>query len=545
MRAGVRRPIAIAVALLSLSGCDRPPASAPPPPASAASAPASVAAPPPARSPETVTVLFTTDEHGWLLPLVDKGKIRGGAAEILGHWVKDENHCPGRPPGAAPGAGDAGAPGCADPTTLLLSGGDNWTGPAISSYFNGDPMVEAMARMGYAASAFGNHEFDFGRDRFVTHRAAGGYPYLAANMVVDDPALAKDFTMPPYLLFDRRGAKIGVVGVATEETLKSAMASRFKGSTFGSIEAALDRVVPQAWKAGADTVLLLAHECPDKLEPILARHPEWRLSFAGGGHCHKRITKKVGETTVISPGWRLHGYARVRRPFDPARAAGQRLPGGAPPRVDFARAAGAPPAAPPDPEIARTAATWSAKVEEVLGEAIGYTAAGFEQKSPELGSWIAESWRAELETDVAIVNSGGLRQSVPKGIVKKTTVYSVLPFDNHLLICSLTGKDLALAMKNDEAIAAGLKKSKKGEWVLATGKPLDPERRYSVATIDFLYYGGSGFLFEKQDPSPKETGLDWRTPVIAWTKKQASREGSPLERKLEPPRTRSAPGLER
>src|SRR5262245_60227984 len=78
-----------------------------------------------ARRPEQITILFTTDEHGWLRPHNERGRMRGGAAEVLGMWVANEGHCPG-PPG----------PSCPNPSTLALSGGDNYTGPAISTYFD-------------------------------------------------------------------------------------------------------------------------------------------------------------------------------------------------------------------------------------------------------------------------------------------------------------------------------------------------------------------------------------------------------------------------
>ena len=66
------------------------------------------------------------------------------------------------------------------------------------------------------------------------------------------------------------------------------MANRFEGITFEKEEPALDRAVHGAWGAGADAVVAIVHECPDVLAPIVERHPEWRLSFVGAGHCHKR-----------------------------------------------------------------------------------------------------------------------------------------------------------------------------------------------------------------------------------------------------------------
>ena len=86
-----------------------------------------------------ITVLYTNDEHGWLAATDDFD----GAAGMLGLWRDVEGYTEDGP-------------------FLVISGGDTWTGPAISSWFDGESMVDVMNAMGYDAAAIGNHEFDFG-----------------------------------------------------------------------------------------------------------------------------------------------------------------------------------------------------------------------------------------------------------------------------------------------------------------------------------------------------------------------------------------------
>jgi 2',3'-cyclic-nucleotide 2'-phosphodiesterase (5'-nucleotidase family) len=298
------------------------------------------------------------------------------------------------------------------------------------------------------------------------------------------------------------------------------------------VEPALARAIPQAWAASPDLVILVAHECPDKLEPIILAHPEWKLSFVGSGHCHKMVQRDVKGVPLIAPGWRMRQYARVRFAIDRAQPVGARATVLDAAVVDVTHAAGSAAPWPPDPTLAADSAKWNEQVETVLGEEIGYTEAGLEQKSPEIGQWIARAWREQLGVDVAIVNSGGIRQSVPKGAIRMSTVYSVMPFDNRLVICELKGSDLVQDLGNEEAIASGVTLGPKNKYLDGKKAPIDPQKTYRVATIDYLYFGGAGFAFQKQDPTPTGTGLDWRTPVIDWTRKQKTTPKQPLERRI-------------
>lgn len=113
---------------------------------------------------ERVRVFHTSDEEGWIIPddVSEPGKLIGGAAAVLGHMRGED-------------AFDA-------ELDLLVSSGDNWTGPAISTWFEGEPAVEVFDAMGYRATAIGNHELDFGLEVLAERVAQASYPHLAANL---------------------------------------------------------------------------------------------------------------------------------------------------------------------------------------------------------------------------------------------------------------------------------------------------------------------------------------------------------------------------
>lgn len=531
------------VSSLGISGCGS--AGTPPPvhrqdsrvfttiAATTASAPAGP------TSPVEVTLLYTTDEHGWLEGLSRDGSMRGGVAAFSGQLVRNEGHCPGSVPFGVPSDEAFFGPqseACVHPETLLLSGGDNFTGPAISTYFSGEPMAIAMGRLGYAASAFGNHEFDFGREQFPKNKEKSRVHYLSANVRFDDPKVAKEIDIRPFEIFERQGVRIGVIGLSTEETTKTASAERFVGMTFEPLEPSLDKAVAKTWEAGADVVVAIAHECPDILAPIVTKHPEWKLSFVGGGHCHKKMELRAVGVPVMSPDWRMHQYARISLQVDKSLPAKSRVVKETAAFVDVV----AGPPSMPDPALEMLVRVWKGKVDQALGVTIGHSKGGI---GPEIvvGQMVANAWLSEVGADVAIANKGGIRQTIPSGPVTRATIWGVLPFDNRLMKLSVLGADLVKELDSDKAIVAGAEKRDPGQWFIKD-KPLDLKKHYTVLITDYMYTGGDGSLFGKYDPRGVGTGIQWRDPVIAWIEKQKTTAAKPLEDKLIGPKISGAAG---
>lgn len=496
------------VASLGAAACEQPP----PPSGGTTSAKPTGSAAAPAAAPVTVTILYTADEDGSLIAdKQDQARQRGGVAELLGAWVTNEGHCTGAPGTAKP---------CSSPKTLALSGGDSFTGPAVSTLFSGEPMAEAMNKIGYAAAALGNHDLDFGRLQFVKNKGLSKMAYVGANVKATDPEMS-DLNMPAFTLVERQGAKIGVIGLASPTTATRSMADRFRGLEFGAVEDALSKAVPEAWKAGADALVVIAHECPDKLAPVLKSHADWKISFVGGANCHQGLEDRSTGTIMIAPDGKLRQYARAVLTIDRSKPQKERVTKVEAKAIDVGGAA-------PEPSLATFVADWKKKVDTALGEEIGHTEKGLDAAAA-AANLVTRAWREQLGADVAIVNAKGV-DAVAAGPITKATVYSMMPYDNSLMLVEITGADLQKALENKAAIASGV--TGEGKTAKINGKPIDPAAKYKVATVEYLYFGGDGFEFEKQDPEPTETGMDWRTPVLEWLGKQKSTKADPLEKKL-------------
>jgi 5'-nucleotidase / UDP-sugar diphosphatase len=474
----------------------------------------SVASPPsarvlPAQPVRRITALFTSDEHGWVLPHGGKG----GALVLLQHWLKNEGYCLASEPGA-----------CDPAETFALSAGDNWTGPALSSYFAGKPMAETMHALGYAATALGNHELDFGQQTLIDNAAIQG-PFLSANLLQAEGRTP--LPVHPFVVIERNAVRIGIVGLTTRSTPTFLLPSCSEGLTFEDEEQTLARVVPEVWKAGADVVIVLAHVCPDLMKQIVVSHPDWNLAFVGAGHCHSLKSLMAGKVPVLEPAAELTWYARVRMTVDLSRPQQERLTHVDPLLVELG--ALPPPSLWADPvrELHTRTQEWKARTDEALGEVVGYSAGGMTRASMAMVHWILGAWRKQTGADVAFMSKYDLRQNLPPGEVRARDLWDILPNNNKLVTMRLTGQDLTANAECCKALLDGMKRVN-GTWVLSSGRKVEPAATYLLVAPDDAFSGGGGFSL-REHASDVQFGADWREPVVQWSKEHKTTPGTPLE----------------
>lgn len=148
---------------------------------------------------------------------------------------------------------------------------------------------------------------------------------------------------------------------------------------------------------------------------------------------------------------------------------------------------------------------YRAKTDSIKAPVIGTSAMEMSAYPPEspLMNFAADALlemaqrHSNKRVDIAITNKGGLRNIIPQGIVTYGDVYNVFPFDNTLAFLTLDGTQLMqlfgeIAAVGGEAISgARLTITADRQLASATvgGKPVSPERKYRIATSDFLSQG--------------------------------------------------------
>ena len=121
-----------------------------------------------------------------------------------------------------------------------------------------------------------------------------------------------------------------------------------------------------------------------------------------------------------------------------------------------------------------------------------------------LGNLVADALRAKasdyygVPMDFAITNYGGIRIPMPEGAVTLDDIESMFPFKNYMCYAKVRGEGLQRLLDQlakttaFQAVSGARVKVKAHEVVEAEigGEPIDPNKVYNVATIDFLLSGG-------------------------------------------------------
>jgi 5'-nucleotidase/UDP-sugar diphosphatase len=382
--------------------------------------------------------------------------------------------------------------------TLLLAAGDMIQGNNWANMSQGESVIELMNAMQFDAMVLGNHEFDFGKAELKKRMSEASFSILGANVEGLDQ-------LKPFVIIKRGGVRTGIIGIVTEETPVATHPRNVSGIKFLTSADIVEKSVREL-KNQADIIIVLSH-IGHAADRVLAEKVKG-IDVIVGGHSHTKILKpvRIGETLIVQA-WE-HGKALGV--LDLTIREGKVV--GYDGRLEEVR----PQLGKGDQGILALVEKYERKVDTVLNARVGEAAIDMDgenvrRRETNLGNFITDIMRHASNADAALINGGTIRTSMKQGEVRIKDVYSVLPFDNYIVAITLTGKQIAEALEHGVSgveqgegrfpQVAGLTftyspsapKGKRIREILIAGKPLDPDREYSVATNDFLAVGGDGY----------------------------------------------------
>ena len=440
--------------------------------------------------PHKFVFLYTNDEHGHFYE--KDGWYKGAALYEM--WEEEKKACP-------------------ECTFYRLSGGDNYTGSAISSMFKGKPMAKIMSILGYHVSAVGNHEFDFGMVPFEKNRKESGMAYLSSNIIFTDLTNAFE----PSMTFESEFGKFSVIGSTTEELKQISFAAHMKNIQVVKPEGPVGRELKK-YKDNTDFQIVISHESAESARNWVQNLPIKPL-IVFTGHEHKEFVKNYNDVLFIQTSKYLKAYARVeivKKGESISVTKVDMIP--LKKKADFDLE--------DSKKIKKITDKYLRKMEKQAGGILISAKKDFAFKSFQK-LYACTLLEAYPGYQVAMSNPGAFRDEICKGSVRKSDIISMLPFQNRLVLSELPGKELIYNLDLSQESYCGAEKED-GTWFVGDTE-IDPNGKYKVVAHEFIYSGGDYYRFVVDGAVNNITSKDWREPLEKYLS-DCSKKGLDLDR---------------
>lgn len=172
---------------------------------------------------------------------------------------------------------------------LLVDAGDIFQGTPYFNMFNGKLEIAGYNLMGYEATTFGNHEFDKGIDTLAARMREANFPYICCNYDVSGTAV--DGLVKPYVVFEKQGLRVGVLGLGVDPT-GLILADNFGGIKYlDPIESANRTAATLRHDEHCDFVIALSHlgysANPEIMSDSIVAANSVDIDLILGGHTHE------------------------------------------------------------------------------------------------------------------------------------------------------------------------------------------------------------------------------------------------------------------
>jgi len=160
---------------------------------------------------------------------------------------------------------------------------------------------------------------------------------------------------------------------------------------------------------------------------------------------------------------------------------------------------------------------YSKELKPIMDEVVGRTEKNLDHVrfnecgTSVLGKWTTDIMRKVGKTQIAVINEGALRTSIPAGDITVGKLYDVMPFENILIKMELKGSQLKKVIENGimnkdigwiEISGAKVYYDPEAEFgnriieiILEDGTIVEMDKYYSVSTNDFMLVGGDKYDF--------------------------------------------------
>ncbi|MCD8362239.1 MAG: bifunctional metallophosphatase/5'-nucleotidase [Lachnospiraceae bacterium] len=434
----------------------------------------------------------------------------------------------------------------------LVDAGDVIQGAPLGTLSEGEYLIEMMNELEYDFAIPGNHEYDFGMERFLELAEELECGYYSCNFM---DLTTGETVFDAYKIIEYGDVSVAYVGVTTPESFSKSTPAYFQNedgeyiygfcedSTGEALYAQVQASVDEARAEGVDYVILVAHLGEEGVteywtsDAVLANTTG--IDACIDGHSHETYVKYVenadGEEVLLTQtGTKLASIGKMTIDADGTISAEliEEVPAEGESLVytDDGLAV--------DDEMNQFVLAIEEQYADVLQTVIGYSEVDLTDSDPETGDrlvrlaetnladLVTDAYRYVLGADIGLCNGGGIREGISVGDVTYYDALMVLPFGNMGCVVEATGQQILDALEMgarnypeenggflqvsgltytiDSSIESSVQVDDEGNFVsvdgeyrvtdvLVDGEPIDLEATYTVASHDYMLIScGSG-----------------------------------------------------
>ena len=404
---------------------------------------------------QKVDLIYFTDAHQ-IFPVDDVDGGRGGVARLktIVDEVKNVNE-----------------------NTLVIHGGDLCGGVLFGGMYKGEPMIEAFNDIPVDICNFGQHEFDFGSKHTIQLLSKSKSQWFSSNLKNRDGEVFGN--LPAFLVKELGGLKIGFIG------LTDAMNTSIKDDLViqDDLFASVSDVIAKLGKL--DFMILLSQTNLETNRKLIEQFPEIDLILTEEQYEQESNVFYKGHVPVVSTAGNMSSVAKISLgenrkilvdiiPLDQKIASEKYLRDM---EVYYKK----------DMELQLSEKICELGVplnfrDGIIGESLA-------------GNLISDAFKEWHDSNVGMINGGGIRADIYAGDFTLKSARSLLPFGNNICQIIIKGSELKKVLcdhasdkKGALLHVSGITYAYKDSLitVLRNGIELDDEELLTVSLNSFL-----------------------------------------------------------
>lgn len=364
------------------------------------------------------------------------------------------------------------------PDALLLFGGDLGGGTLAGKLYRGSIMVDFLSEIGVDYANYGQHDFDYGLDNTQALTRRSKFTWISSNTLTTEGSPIDGSV--PFVIHRIGSTSIGIIGLVDKVDTSSPRSGITQRDIMNCAKSAIGHL------SGVDYIIAITQMNSELNEQLLKECPEVDLVL--GEETSQYITNAhfVGDKMIIDGCGNMGHLVEVSLRGEQGSQAISVHPIST--------------AVKPDERLERRVHAINKEIASRLGVRLGTVPLNHIRTRHQIGEMVAGIFREHYGTDMALVQSGGIRADLTDGDITLRDIYSVLPYENRIIPVRLPGRSIRRLIEkavNDgaEAALAGVEvtSSDEGLIIYVNGVRLDDSRDYTIALSEYVTSGGGGF----------------------------------------------------